>query len=144
MVDFYKEWYTGFEEGLKKMESKSRTILLTECGHACSESYTKQEYIDAYSNSLNITQFFENLRRKFPELIVEPIEDGKTYDFVYSFCACDLVKKRYIKSPLMCECSKQSLLYNLETVFGKGKVNITLLQSILGGSNSCRLRFQYL
>jgi hypothetical protein len=71
-------------------------------------------------------------------------DDGKTVELTYQHCACDLVQNGYVNTPLLCECSRQSLLYNWEAVFGEGKVEVELLQSILGGGDCCRFAIRIL
>ena len=134
---FFQYWFKGFEKAISDMDEKNSKMIFSQCGKACSDSYTKQIYIDEYECSENINDFLTRLKNRFPEIEFKIIKDNKIVLLTYHHCACDLVRKGYIKTPLLCECSRQSLLYNWETVIGKQNVKINLLGSILNGDNCC-------
>lgn len=136
--NFMKYWFEGFERFIKILDDENRKYVFKECGKSCSDSYTKQIYIDEHNASQNFDDFLERLKIKFPEVGFHIMKEAKIIELTYSFCACDLVKNEYIKSPLLCECSKQSLLYNWGSVFGEDKVKIELRQSILAGDSCCK------
>jgi hypothetical protein len=136
--NFMKHWFEGFERFIKNLDDKNRKNVFKECGKSCSDSYTKKIYVDEYNLSQNFDDFLERLKIKFPEVGFQIIKEAEIIELTYSFCACDLVKNEYIKSPLLCECSRQSLIYNWGSVFGEDKVKIELQQSILAGDSCCK------
>ena len=138
MDNFLKYWFAGFERSLQNFDEKNRENILKECGKSCSDSYTKQIYIDEYKASHCIDDFLCRLKNRFPEIGFRVVKENKIIELTYNFCACDLVKNGYINNPLLCECSRQSLLYNWGSVLGQGKVKIELQQSILGGNSCCK------
>ncbi len=138
MDNFFKYWFSGFESSLDMIDDVSRKQIFRECGKACSNSYTKQIYLNAKNNSSNEEEFIKELRKSFPEIEVSVTEKGQQYDIIYKYCACDLVKKKYIKSQHLCECSKSSLLHNWETILGEGNVKVELVQTILAGASYCQ------
>ena len=138
MDDFLKHWFNGFQASLNEIDDTSRKKIFKECGKACSNSYTKQVYLDAKSNSSNEEEFIEKLKKEFPEIIIDVIEKEHLYHIKYKFCACDLVNRKYIDTPYICECSRNSLLYNWETILGEGNVKVELVQSILSGAPCCK------
>ena len=135
---FMKYWFEGFERFIINLDDENRKNVFKECGKSCSDSYTKQIYVDEYNASQNFDDFLERLKIMFPEIGFQIIEEAKVIELTYNFCACDLVKNEYIKSPLLCECSRQSLLCNWGVVFGEDKVRIELQQSILAGDSRCK------
>lgn len=137
MDEFFKYWFSGFESSLDMIDEASRKQIFTVCGKACSNSYTKQIYLNAKNNSKSEEEFINELRKSFPEVEISVKENGLKYDIIYKYCACDLVRKNYVKSKHLCECSKASLLYNWETIFGEGNVEVELVQSILSGASYC-------
>lgn len=137
MDDFLKHWFNGFQVSMNQIDDVSREKIFKECGKACSNSYTKQIYLDAKNNSSNEEEFIEKLKKAFPEIIIDVIEKEHLYHIKYKFCACDLVKKKYINASYICECSRNSLLYNWETILGEGNVNVELVQTILSGAPFC-------
>jgi hypothetical protein len=135
--DFFHYWFNGFEESLKSIDEQNRNTILKHCGKACSESYTLQVYWDEYKKSNDFMDFLSRLKNRFPEAEFHLPDEKNIIYLTYHYCACDLVKKGYIKSSVFCECSKQSLLHNWNKIFGENNVDIKLVQSILDGKNTC-------
>lgn len=142
--NFFRHWFSGFEAALADMSEDDRERVFKQCGRACSDSLTKRIYIEEYSRSKNADDFLSRLKQRFPEINYTVIREDAVLELTYRFCACDLVSGGYMKTPLLCGCSRQSLLYNWEAVLGEGKVKIELLESILCGSDSCRFRIYLL
>ena len=135
---FLDYWFDGFNKSIELLDDEARENIFRECGKACSDSYTKQIYIDEYSSSDTLNDFLERLKIRFPEVSFKVVKDDEIIELTYNFCACDLVKDGYITSSLMCDCSRQSLLYNWGTVFGEGNIKVELQQSILEGNPNCK------
>jgi len=135
---FLRHWFKGFEKSIHRMKPEDRDAVWKECRRACSDSYSKQMYVDAYARSENIRDFCARLQDGFPEMDICPSDDDASIQLTYRYCACDLVRNGYVDTPLLCECSRQSLLCNWEAVLGKRRVEVELLQSILGGGDCCR------
>lgn len=140
--EFLNTWFAGFDAGIEKMDEAARTGLLGECGRACSESGTREIYIEAYKKSRFFDDFLLRIRTEVPEMNIEKNSDGSIV-VIYTKCLCDLVSQQFIKSPNFCECSRQSLLYNWEAIFGEGKVEVTLLSSILQKDETCRFLIRF-
>jgi hypothetical protein len=126
---FFNYWFKGFEFALEQVHEKERLVILKECAKACSDSYTRKVYTDEYSASKSIDEFLKRLKKRFAELDYE--YKNNTIIFTYNHCYCDLVTEGYLKTPLLCDCSRLSLQQNWEAVVGKGNVEVILLQSIL-------------
>ena len=135
---FLKYWFKGFENAINHMNINDSEAILKQCGRACSDSYTKQVYIEEYAHSKSIEDFLNRLKERFSEIEYQIIKDDEIILLTYNHCACELVQNGFISTPLLCECSRQSLLYNWETVMGERVVKIELIESILRGSSHCR------
>jgi hypothetical protein len=138
--NFFKYWFEGFERSIQNLENEDKISILKECGRSCSDSYTKKIYTDEYKSSKDINDFLYRLKSKFPEIEFTVIQENKIFEIAYKYCACDLVKKGYIKNSLLCECSRQSLLNNWSAIFGEDKVEVNLQQSILQGYTCCKFK----
>ena len=136
--EFLKYWFEGFERSLQSLDGENREKILRECGKSCSDSCTKQIYMEEYKASQSIDGFLCRLRNRFPEIDFRVVKENEIIELTYNFCACDLAKNGYMNNPLLCECSRQSLLYNWGSVLGHDKVKVELLQSILGGNSFCK------
>jgi len=135
---FLKYWFKGFGRFIENLDDDNRASIFKECGQSCSESYTKQIYIEEYNASTDFNDYLDKLKARFPEIDFHIIKENEIIELTYNFCACDLVKNGYINSPYLCECSRQSLLYNWGSVFGKDKINVDLQQTILSGDSCCK------
>jgi hypothetical protein len=138
MDNFLTYWFAGFQKALSRIDDKSKKKILKECGQACSDSYTRQVFLDAKSNAASESEFIDNLKKAFPEIVIEIIEKDRVYGITYTFCACDLIKEGYISAPAFCECSRCSLQYNWEALYGEGHVEVEMIQTILEGADCCR------
>jgi len=136
--NFYKYWFYGFNKSIEQLDDEAREKIFKECGKACSDSYTKQIYIDEYKSSKSFDDFLDRLKIRFPEVSFKVINENEIIELTYNFCACDLVKNGYITSPLMCNCSRQSLLYNWGAVFGEEIIKVKMQQSILEEKANCK------
>lgn len=139
MTDFLNHWFNGFERGISGLSGKERSCLLGECGKACSESYSLNIYRNIRDNSKDIPDFFERLKDSIPETDVREVVKGEVYEIRYKKCLCDLYTKGLVKDGVLCECSRRSLLYNLETIFPEKKFEIQLLGSVMQGNDECIL-----
>ncbi len=132
---FFRYWFSGFESGLKNIDSGSGNKVLQCCGEACADSYTRDIFRQAKVKSSNLGEFLKNLSKKFPAARYRLIS-GDTISAVYNKCGCDIVSKGFIKSPLFCNCSAANLKANFQTALGK-KIEVELKNSILGGADRC-------
>jgi len=140
---FLSHWFSGFEAALEQMDQKNQRILLAQCGKACSNSYTRQIYIEEYRAASDILDFLARLKERFPESDYRVTDEGNTIEWIYRHCACDLATKGYLKTPLLCECSRQSLLSNWESALGSQRVSVDMIHSILGGHDHCKFRIRF-
>lgn len=134
---FLPYWFRGFDQSLAKLDDTAIDTLMARCGRACSDSYPKQVYIDAYRASETLDAFIARLNDSFDEMAMRRI-DADTIEVAYTHCACDLVRDGYVSNPKLCICSLKNLQYNWEAVLGEGSVECTMEQSILGGGDCCR------
>lgn len=79
--------------------------------------------------------------RKYGDTAVffaEIIEPGRVYEVGYPQCVCP--EARETRDPAHCECSRQSVLYILETLLPERAVTVETLETVLGGAEKCRFR----
>jgi hypothetical protein len=141
--DFLDIWFSGFSESIDKMDPETRSQLLAPCAKACSDSYPAKAFAEAYKKASNMESFLRDIEEKMQGISIEINDDG-TVVFVYPQCYCDLHTQGYVDTPKMCDCSRLNLTYNFEAAFGKDCVEVTLLQSVLGGAQTCRLHVRFL
>jgi hypothetical protein len=137
---FFEHWFSGLTSGLEQIEPKARKTILRECGKACSDSYTAAVFAEAWQESDGMESFLAVLGSRFPGSEARLV-DERTIEVIFSACGCDLVTSGLIRTPLLCECSVESLRDNFERVLGR-PVSVTLVRSILQGAERCELRVE--
>lgn len=133
--DFLSYWFSGFINGLEKVDQRAQTTILRECGKACARSYTQQIFQQTWEQSSGLEEFLENLALRFPGGRYQ-LTGEKTILVTYLDCACDLVKLGWVKDPILCNCSSSNLKQNLESALGV-PVDVEIKSSILGGGTQC-------
>jgi len=132
---FFSHWFSGFESGLENIDSRSRNKILQFCGEACADSYTRDIFSQAKTESSSTSELLENLSKKFPDAEYELVSDS-IIRVIYNKCGCDIVSGGFVKSPLFCSCSASNLRANFQAALGK-RVEVKLKASILGGAERC-------
>ena len=59
--------------------------------------------------------FFTRLN-DFDGVRTEVVESGSLYHLYFLKCVCPLHQAGYVRTPLLCECSRQSVLYTMRTL----------------------------
>src|SRR5664279_1052329 len=106
--DFLKSWFAGFDAGIEKLDEINLSAFLCECGKACSDSFPRQMYVEEYEKSADFDDFLNRIKARMKGIDFEKNTDG-SFVVVYSQCYCDLVARGLVRSPKLCECSRQSL-----------------------------------
>jgi predicted ArsR family transcriptional regulator len=134
--EFFAYWFSGFINGLEKVDENSQNTILQACGTACAQSYTAQIFQQARQQSSDLESFLALLAVKFPGASYQLITE-RTISVEYKDCACDLVKLGWVKNPILCKCSANNLQQNFRAAL-KQPVRVRLISSILGGAELCK------
>ena len=140
MGDFLEYWFKGFEKGIDELSELEKSKVYAQCGKACSDSYSREIYTGVWNKTKTISTFFHQLSSEIQEISVKEITREREYEVIYHKCLCDLYTKGYMSNGSLCECSRQSLLYNLNSLWIDKDVKVELLDSILRGGSECMLR----
>ena len=136
------DWFKGFEKGITKLPEAQRETFFRECGKNCVQCGTLQIYKDLYEQAAGgFDQFFAKAN-ELPGVKCETIEKGSVYDLYFMECTCRLHKQGYVSTPLLCECSRQSILYVLQSLWNDRTFRVTICESILRGSQHCKMRIE--
>ena len=97
---------------------------------------------------LTTTWNFQNgsgdLKMELPGVKSEIIEKGFAWHLYFMECTCPLHHKGYVSTPLLCECSRQSILHVLHSLWHDKTFNATICDSVLRGSKHCKMRISVL
>jgi predicted ArsR family transcriptional regulator len=138
--NFLRYWFQGFSNGLESLGPEAQDNLLSTCGLACAQSYTAGVFQETWHASNGLQDFLLNLAEHFPEAHYE-YRDEQTILVRYNHCACDLVTNGWVRSPVLCQCSRHNLRQNFEQALGK-PVQVLLKSSILDGAECCTFEVQ--
>lgn len=136
------DWFKGFEKGISCLNEVQRASFFSECGKNCVKCGTLQIYQELYEKANGDLDTFFSEADKLPGVKSKTIEKGSVYHLLFMECTCMLHRQGYVSTPLLCECSKQSILYVLHSLW-KGKTfRVTICESILRGNQHCKMRIE--
>ena len=136
------DWFKGFEKGIAKLTAEQREQFFSECGKHCVQCGTLQVYKELYEKANGDIDVFFSEANELPGVRCETIEKGSVYNLYFLECTCELHKQGYVSTPLLCECSKQSILYVLHSLWKNRKFNVAICSSILRGNPECKMRIE--
>lgn len=136
------DWFKGFENGIACLSSEQRAAFFSECSKNCVNGGTLSIYRKLYEDANGNMDVFFQMANELPGVKGEVVEKGRIYYLTFLECTCNLCKKGYVTTPLLCECSRQSVIYSMQDLWKEQKFNVTLCHSILQGSMDCKIRIE--
>lgn len=136
------DWFKGFEKGLARLSQEQRAAFFSECGKNCVKSGVLPVYETLYESADGDLDRFFSEANELPGVKCEVIEKGSAYHLYFMECTCELCRKGYVSTPLLCECSRQSILYVLHSLWKDRTFRVTLCHSILQGNRNCKMRIE--
>ena len=135
-------WFKGFEDGIAKLSEEQRETFFRECGRNCVQCGTLQVYKDLYEQVAGDLDRFFAIADEQPGVRCESIEKDAVYNLYFLECTCELHKRGYVSTPLLCECSRQSILYVLHSLWKDKAFRVTICESILRGNQHCKIQIE--
>ena len=132
-------WFSGFEKGIEALTPQQRETFFCECGKNCVKQGTLDFYRQLYDRAAGDLDVFFQKANEIPGLQAEILVPGRKYAFGFTECSCMLHTQGYVNTPQLCECSRQSVLFVLHTLWPEAKFSVELTDSILRGGDMCRL-----
>ena len=136
------DWFKGFEKGIAHLSPEQRSAFFSECGKNCVDGGTLSIYRKLYEDAGGDMDIFFQLANGLPGVKGEVVEKGRIYYLTFLECTCHLCKKGYVTTPLLCECSRQSILDSLQSLWKGRDFQVKLCHSILQGEPNCKLRIE--
>lgn len=136
------DWFKGFEKGIARLSPEQRSAFFSECGKNCVDGGTLSIYRKLYEDAGGDMDVFFQLANGLPGVKGEVVEKGKVYYLTFLECTCHLCKKGYVTTSLLCECSRQSVLYSLQSLWKGRDFQVKLCHSILQGEPDCKMRIE--
>lgn len=135
-------WFKGFEDGIAKLSEEQRETFFRECGRNCVQCGTLQVYKDLFEQAAGDLDRFFAIADEQPGVRCETVEKDAVYNLYFLECTCELHKRGYVTTPLLCECSRQSIIYVLQSLWKDRTFQVTICESILRGSQHCKMRIE--
>ena len=136
------DWFKGFEKGIAHLSPEQRSAFFSECGKNCVDGGTLSIYRKLYEDAGGDMDIFFQLANGLPGVKGEVVEKGRIYYLTFLECTCHLCKKGYVTTPMLCECSRQSVLYSLQSLWKGRDFQVKLCHSILQGEPDCKMRIE--
>ena len=136
------DWFKGFEKGIAHLSPEQRSAFFSECGKNCVDGGTLSIYRKLYEDAGGDMDIFFQLANGLPGVKGEVVEKGRIYYLTFLECTCHLCKKGYVTTPMLCECSRQSVLYSLQSLWKGRDFQVKLCHSILQGEPNCKMRIK--
>lgn len=131
-------WFKGFEEGMLFLEQNQREVVFCECAKNCVNSGVLSLYQNLYNEvDGDINTFFEKLN-DVDGVITQILEVGKKYNLYFEKCTCKLHTEGYVNSPILCECSRQSVIYVMNSLWNNQEIDVEICSTILRGQENCK------
>jgi hypothetical protein len=137
---FDRAFFETLESGIEKLPQETVTELYRPCAIGCVQNFVLREQqrqfaecggdLDAQYEKYGKSEFF----------FADIIERGHIYEMGYPRCLCPVVESGLAHSPVHCECSRQSILYVLQTLLPEKKITVERLHTVLDGADECRFR----
>ena len=135
-------WFKGFEDGIAKLSEEQRETFFRECGRNCVQCGTLQVYKDLFEQAAGDLDRFFAIADEQPGVRCETVEKDAVYNLYFLECTCELHKRGYVSTPRLCECSRQSIIYVLQSLWKDRTFQVTICESILRGSQHCKMRIE--
>ena len=137
---FFTAWFKGFATGLEAMDAETRCGLLTHCARQCADTGVLQAHLRHYEAVNGDRDEFYRRLSELGNVRGEVIVPGSEYAIIFPDCACDLHTDCGVDSPVLCECSRQSIRHVAETVWKARGLRVESEGTILSGTLECRFR----
>ncbi len=140
MDGFNRAFFKTLEGGIEKLPQSVREELYRPCAIECVKNYVldmqKQQFeecggdLDAQYEKYGRSEFF----------FADIKERGHVYEIGYPRCLCPVAGAGLASSSAHCECSRQSILYVLNTLLLDRSILVEPLHTVLSGASECRFR----
>lgn len=131
-------WFDGFERGIDNLKQEEREKIFCECGKNCAKRWILNLYTDIFHKvNGDVDKFFEALNNA-DGVRTEIIEPQKKYNLIFEQCVCSMHNEGYINSPHLCECSRQSVIFIMNSLVPDKEVDVEIKSTVLRGADECR------
>ena len=133
-------FYRTLEEAIGRLPAGVRARLYRPCAEACVKDGVLVELRRQFEEcGSDLDRQYAKYGRT-PYFFADVIEPGRIYEMGYPCCLCPQVEAGITAESTHCECSRQSILFVLETLLPGRVIGVETLETVLGGGSMCRFR----
>ena len=133
-------FYRTLEETIGRLPAEVRARLYRPCAEACVRDGVLVELRRQFEEcGCDLDRQYAKYGRT-PFFFADVIEPGRVYEMGYPRCLCPQVEAGFVAATTHCECSRQSILYVLETLLPGRVIEVEPLETVLAGGSECRFR----
>lgn len=137
---FNQSFFTALERSIEKLPQATREELYRPCAINCVQNFVLGEQQRQFSECGGELDLQYEKYGRSDYFFADIIERGHIYEIGYPRCLCPTVESGFSASPVHCECSKQSMLYVLQTLMPEKEIRVEVMHTVLGGGAECRFR----
>ncbi len=137
---FNKSFYQTLESSIGSLPRDIREKIYRPCAISCVKNYVLKEQQRQFEECNGDLDLQYEKYGKSEYFFAEILEKGHIYEIGYpvSECVCPMVMSEFAASSVHCECSRQSMLYVLQTLMPEKNIQVELMHSVLTGAKECR------
>ena len=138
-MEHLKSWFRGFEKGIAGLQPQQREVLFRACALNCVHGGPLEVYRSLFGAADgDLDHFFAKID-ELDGVRGEIVSAGREYNLCFGYCFCSLHRTGCVNTPLLCECSRQSVLYVMSELWPDRKFEVEIQASILRGASECVL-----
>lgn len=135
-----RDYYRLLEESAANLDPEACGALYRPCAVNCVKRFALPELrrqFEECGRDLD-RQYARYGRSEY--FFADIVEPGRVYEIGYPRCLCPMVEAGFVKAPVHCECSRQSILYVYRELIPGKSVRVETLRTVLSGASECRFR----
>ena len=137
---FSRDFYQELERRIAEMAPDIRAKLFRPCAVKCVKDKVLPELRRQFEEcGCDLDRQYEKYGRS-EYFFADIIERGHIYELGYPRCLCPTVEAGFTSLPVHCECSRESIIYVLETLLPEKNIQVRKLHTVLDGAKECRFR----
>lgn len=140
MEFFNQTFFQTLESNISELPVSMREKLYRPCAINCVQNFVLKEQQRQFAECNGDLDLQYEKYGKSDYFFADIVERGHIYEIGYPRCLCPMVESGLAALPVHCECSRQSILYVLQTLMPDKKIDVEMMHTVLTGSTECRFR----
>lgn len=135
-----RDYYRLLEESAANLDPETCGKLYRPCAVNCVKRFALPELRRQFEEcGCDLDRQYARYGRS-DYFFADIVEPGRVYEIGYPRCLCPMVGAGFVKAPVHCECSRQSILYVYRELIPGKTVRVETLRTVLSGASECRFR----